>query len=425
MVVGEPGSMSTWTLSPDLPILADPAVPAADLLGDGSSDLIAAVLDTAGASISSSRPAQTSYYPGRSLTVSHQVRVRWADGTSTDESIVLSSGRKPPRDAVSFSDGDHQVVAWRVPHDPWLPGLPAALSPVTVGSLFDQLGLPSSGLRTRLRAYRPGRRAVVEVTGPGARAFLKVVPTRSVEKLHRAHEQLSGPLPVPASLGWSAEHGIVVLQALPGRTLRQAMLAGFGLPGASALLATLDLLPEVEGAEGDVPVDWRGHEFAELIASVAPDLDLRVRTLAEEMAPFKQRAAEAPVVPVHGDFYEAQLLVDGGRVTGLLDVDTFGPGRRIEDLATMVGHLAVMAIGSPRRGTIERYASRLLEHFDREVDPATLRAGIAGIALGLATGPFRVLDHDWHRHTEARVDLAERWLRSARRADSRVSASRG
>ncbi|NMH98548.1 hypothetical protein [Pseudonocardia acidicola] len=29
-------------------------------------------------------------------------------------------------------------------------------------------------------------------------------------------------------------------------------------------------------------------------------------------------------MPVHGDFYEAQLLVAGGAVTGLLDVDTTG-----------------------------------------------------------------------------------------------------
>lgn len=422
MVAVDDGSMSSRTLSPDLPLLADPAVPAADLLGDGSSDLIAAVLDTADATISRSRPAQTSYYPGRSLTVRHEVRVRCADGSSTDESIVVSSGRKPPREAVSFSDGEHEVVAWRVPHDPWLPGLPAALSPAAMSGLFDRLGLPSDDLRTRLRAYRPGRRAVVEVTGPGARAFLKVVPTRSVEKLHRAHELLSGPLPVPASLGWSAEHGIVVLQALPGRTLRQAMLAGFALPGASALLATLDLLPEPERSEGDVPVDWRGHEFAELIGNVAPDLAGRVVSVAGALEPFERRAAQDPVVAVHGDFYEAQLLVDGGRVTGLLDVDTFGPGRRVDDLSTMVGHLAVLAIGSPRRGAIERYASRLVDRFDREVDPAILRAGVAGIALGLATGPFRVLDQDWHRHTEARVDLAERWLRSAQRADSRAGA---
>ncbi|NLD77648.1 MAG: aminoglycoside phosphotransferase family protein, partial [Acidimicrobiales bacterium] len=352
--------MSTQTLAPDIPILNDPAVPSDDLLGDGAPAVIGAVLDAVEATVVRSRPAQTTYYAGRSLTVRHEVKVRWADGSHTDESIVVSAGRKPPRDAMTITDGDTEIVAWRVPHDPWLPGLAPALSPEAMSDLFERLGLPSKDLRSKLRAYRPGRRAVVEVTGPGARAFLKIVPPRKVEKLHRQHEALAGPLPVPASLGWSEEHGIVVLQALPGRTLREAMLAGFGLPDASALLATLDRLPAVDDATpDDVPVDWRAHEFADLIGNVAPELDRRLLGLADGLRPFESRAAQEPVVPVHGDFYEAQLLVDGGRVTGLLDVDTFGAGRRVNDLATMIGHLSVLALGSPKRAAIERYAARL------------------------------------------------------------------
>jgi len=318
---------------------------------------------------------------------------------------------------MTITDGDTEIVAWRVPHDPWLPGLAPALSPEAMSDLFERLGLPSKDLRSKLRAYRPGRRAVVEVTGPGARAFLKIVAPRKVEKLHRQHEALAGSLPVPASLGWSEEHGIVVLQALPGRTLREAMLAGFGLPDASALLATLVRLPAVDDATpDDVPVDWRAHEFADLIGNVAPELDRRLLGLADGLRPFESRAAQEPVVPVHGDFYEAQLLVDGGRVTGLLDVDTFGAGRRVNDLATMIGHLSVLALGSPKRAAIERYAARLLARFDREVDPALLRAAVASVVLGLATGPFRVLEPNWRYHTETRVALAERWLESARKA---------
>lgn len=412
--------MSTETLAPDLPIFEDPAVPAHDLLGAGSVEAIAATLAAVDGTVERSTPAQTTYYPGRSLTVRHDVRVRWADGSRTDESIVLGAGRKPPGDAMKVTDGHLEMVVWRVPHDPWLPGLAPALSPTAMTALFDQLGLPSDDLRTKLRAYRPGRRAVVEVTGRGARAFLKIVPTRSVEKLHRQHEALAGEVPVPASLGWSAEQGIVVLQALPGRTLRQALFGGFGLPGAGALLATLDRLPAIapgaDGASADVTVNWRAHEFADVIGNVAPELDRRVLALADGIRPYEKRAAGDDVVPVHGDFYEAQLLVDGGRITGLLDVDTFGAGRRVDDLATMIGHLSVLALGQPRRQAIERYAARLLDRFDREVDPGTLRAAVAGVVLGLATGPFRVLEPNWLHHTKARVALAERWLASARLA---------
>lgn len=401
----------------DLPVLDDPAVPAADILGDGAPAVLAAVLEPVGATAERLVPAQTSYYPGRSLSVRHEVTVRWADGTRTTESMVLASGRRAPEGAFTVTDGTHEVVVWRVPHDPWLPGLAPALEPDVVAPLLAGIGLEAPSLRTTMRAYRPGRRAVVEVTGAGVRSFLKVVPTRSVEALHRRHEALAGAVPVPHSLGWSAEHGIVVLQALPGRTLRQAMLARFGLPGPGALLRVLDALPAVDAA-GARSVDWRAGEFGTLLSAVMPELAGRTAALADGMAPFEARAGDEPIVPVHGDFYEAQLLVDGGAVTGLLDVDTFGPGRRVDDLATMIGHLSVLALGSPRRAVIERYAARLLDGFDRTVDPALLRAAVAGVVLGLATGPFRVLEPNWRHHTHARVELAERWLASAERVDA-------
>lgn len=407
---------TTHTSSAVPPVLDDRAVPADDLLGAGARAVIDAALGVAGAAAERSRAAQTAYHPGRSLAVHHEVRVRWPDGTRTDESVVLSAGRRPPRDAMTLNDGTHDVVAWRLPHDPWLPGLAPALHQAAAGELLGRVGLRAPTVRCTLRAYRPGRRAVVEVVGPGVRAFLKVVPTRSVERLHRRHESLTGSVPVPASLGWSADHGIVVLQALPGRTLRQALLARLPVPGPGAVLDLLDRLPHPLGNPGAVKPDWRAHEFADLIGAVAPDLARRTLALADGIRPFERSVGAHPLVPVHGDLYEAQLLVDGGRITGLLDVDTFGLGRRVDDLATMIGHLSVLAVGSPRRVVIERYAARLIHRFDRAVDPAALRAAVAAVTLGLATGPFRVLEPHWHHHTEVRVALAERWLDSARRA---------
>lgn len=407
--------MSVPHLAPDLPVLDDPAVAADDVLGEGAIAALSAILESCGACVERAVPAQTTYYPGRSLTVRHEVVVRWADGTRTTESMVLSSGRKVPEGALVISDGTNDVVAWRLPHDPWLPGLAPALDPSRVRPLLAEVGLEAPELRCAFRAYRPGRRAVVEVTGAGVRSFLKVVTPRSVEALHRRHELLSGPVPVPQSLGWSAEHGIVVLQALAGRTLRQALLARFGLPGPNALLAVLEALPPV-GVDDAPAVDWRAHEWASLVGSVAPELAEPTRTLADGLAPFESEAAAQPVVAVHGDFYEAQLLVDGGSVTGLLDVDTFGAGRRVADLAAMIGHLSVLAIGSPRRAVIERYATRLLDGFDRHVDPALLRAAISGVVLGLASGSFRVLEPNWRQHTQRRVDLAGQWLASAHKA---------
>ena len=413
-------TLTAAALPSDLPILHDPAVPARDLLGEDAGALISALLEPAGAAARTFRPTQSTYYPGRSLTVAHQVEVEWADGRSTTETVVLSSGRRTPKGALIFTDGDHEVLAWRFPHDPWLPGLAPVMDPRSLTALLADLGLNVEDPRTKVRAYRPGRRAVVEVTGSGVRVFLKVVTPRSVEALQRSHVELSGRAPVPQSLGWSPDHGVVVLEAVPGRTMRDALFAGAPLPGPDVLLAVLDSLAphEEPGEVTEVPVDWRAQEFASVIGSVMPELAEPTRRLADQITPFALLASRDPVVPSHGDFYEAQLLVDDDSVTGLLDVDTYGPGRRVEDLATMIGHLSVLALGSTDRAGLERYAAHLLEGFDRVVDPAVLRGAVAAVVLGLATGSFRVMDPGWRRHTADRVALAGEWVASAQRVSA-------
>ncbi|MGQ0573367.1 MAG: phosphotransferase, partial [Pseudonocardia sp.] len=118
-----------------------------------------------------------------------------------------------------------------------------------------------------------------------------------------------------------------------------------------------------------------------------------------------------PLVPVHGDLYDSQLLVDGGRVTGLLDVDTAGGGHRVDDWANLLAHLSVLADEglAPARG----YGAELLAHAERRLPRGRLRPRVAAAVLGLATGPFRVQQRDWAARTERRLDLAQRWLAGA------------
>lgn len=404
----------------DVPALTDPSVPAEALLGPGAPALLAAAVAAGGGELRSLTPRQTTYHPGRSLTVRYDAAVRWRTGPVTNEMLVAAAGGRVPAGALVLDDGDHQVAVWRVPSDPYLPGLAPALDSATVRRLLGDLGAPVAECTPRLRAYRPGRRAVIEITAPGARLFLKVVRPRLAAALHDRHRLLADHVPVPRSLGWSDELGLVALQAVGGVTLRRALDQRRGLPAGPGLTGLLDRLPEPGGGSQPV-VGWHTGRFATLIAAVAPDLAERVGALSEELAAAEE-TAELPAVPVHGDFHEAQLLVDGGRITGLLDVDTFGRGRRVDDLATLIGHLSTLAVSSPRREAIERYAAKLLDTFDRSVDPVLLRHAVASVVLGLATGPFRVLEPAWRTTTARRVRLAERWLVSARRLAGTPSA---
>jgi aminoglycoside phosphotransferase (APT) family kinase protein len=94
-------------------------------------------------------------------------------------------------------------------------------------------------------------------------------------------------------------------------------------------------------------------------------------------------------VPSHGDFYEANLLVSGGGVSGLLDVDAVGPGHLVDDLGCFLGHLLVLPSLDPGYIHVPAAAERFTAAFEEHVDPAALRARAAGVALTLVAGAKR------------------------------------
>ncbi len=116
---------------------------------------------------------------------------------------------------------------------------------------------------------------------------------------------------------------------------------------------------------------------------------------------------------MHGDFHSSQILIEEGRIVGLVDIDTAGIGQRANDLASLLGQLSTVATVSQNPAPIDEFRGLLLEDFSQRTDPASLRRRVAGAIVGLATGPFRVQLPDWPEATLRRLELAERWLDSA------------
>jgi hypothetical protein len=207
--------------NPSTAKLRDHDVPAVRvLLADGVPLPLTAVFAEAGVIVEQAVATQVTWWPGKSIVVRYRAR---CTGTLHGEhQIVACAGNIPDGAAVVEGNGI-QIGVWRVPHDPALPGLAAALDPRTASTLVRDLGMPDGRVRTRLRAYRPGRRAVVEVRGDRTLVYLKLVRPAEVERLHRSHTDLSARFPVPPSLGFDAGLGVLALRALPGVTLRQAL----------------------------------------------------------------------------------------------------------------------------------------------------------------------------------------------------------
>ena len=391
--------------------IVDEGVPALPvLLGSESGDVLATAVAPHGGSIRSSRVTQIRYTPGSAIVVRYRVDVGWNGGRSTREILIAASGLSVPENFPVLASGDVEIALWTYPNDPFLPGLATAAQPDPASRLLAQLGVDARRPRLRLRAYRPGRRAVVEVNTPRARVFLKVVRPSRVADLQAKHTELSSAVPVPHSHGWNKSIGLVALQAMPGKPLRLALESGRRkLPAAAQFLSMLDSFPDSSSAVTVKGPEQKTAFHARLLKAVTPELDGRIDAIVEQTS----APVDEPTVPVHGDFHSSQLLVRGSNLTGLIDVDTAGVGQRSSDLAVLLAHMSTVGLSTAARRQIDRYGAELIREFDTVVDPAFLRRKVAAAILGLATGPFRVNVARWPTQTERRIALAEQWIASA------------
>ena len=329
-------------------------------------------------------------------------RVGWAD-RDQDETYVVGHG-------------DGRV--WRFPLDPDLPALPAACDRSRVRDLLVELGLVGPGtrlhdVRITRRGYRPGQRAVLEARAGEAAVFLKVARPHRIGEVHRRHRLLhESGVPVAAPLHVTPE-GLLVLESLPGRSLRSAVRsAGAAALRPERLLEVLDALPAGLLSLTQRPA-WADHatHYADVLSAALPAEAARAGYLASVVQE-GLAGLDEPVRPVHGDLYEAHVLVGSGRVTGLLDVDGAGPGRRSDDLACLLAHLEVLALVRPQdrtrvRGALETWGGALVS--GSGVDPRAVRLRTVGVLLSLATEPYRRQQREWRAATSARLELADGW----------------
>ncbi|HUP17127.1 MAG TPA: phosphotransferase [Acidimicrobiia bacterium] len=394
------------------------------LLAAGIPEPLKAAMAASRVTVEAAEAVQVTHWPGRSVTVRYKAELA-GPGVQGSHQLVAIGGKVPDGAAVVAS-GSHRIGIWRVPFDPFLPGLSAALNPPAAAALMAQLGVQGDGWATRLVAYRPGKRAVVHVAGAAGQVagtvsqiagsvgtgsvYLKLLPTDQIERLHVEHRKIARELPIPQSLGVSHELGLVALQTLPGMTLREALVKGLEAPLPEAVLSLPAALPDPPFGQLVASPIQRAASVAGILGFLLPERSQQVASIIDRIG---QESGEASV-PVHGDFYESQVLVDGGRIVGMLDIDTFGWGRPADDPATLLGHLAVLDQSKPST-SVRSFASRLVQLCDRNLDPIDLRMRVAAVVLGLATGPFRVQRANWPEMTRARLDLAGRWCASAAR----------
>jgi len=385
---------------------------AAELMtASDAGDLLDAACRASGTELVGWRLRSVHHRGRRSVSVVYEATLATGDERRDVLLVAHVDTRGAPEGAVVLEGEGQRIAVWRFPHDPYLTGLPAAVHRRRVRELLDELGAPLGDVRLHTRAYRPSRRAVVEVTLHGGDAigrilYLEVLSGGRAEELAAVHRQLGGVVPVPGVVGVGAAQGILALEAMPGATLRSALVDGHDLPAAEEVVGLAERIAACGLETRRDPIRFADPgRHVDLLRRLVPDAGSALVRAADAAA-----AVTGTLVGVHGDLHDGQVLVEEGAVVGLLDVDGAGTGLMAQDLGGLLAHLEVVGEVWPRaRERAGAYAAEVAAAASRLVGWRQLARGAAGAWLGLATGPYRAQDPDWPQATRHRIAQAESW----------------
>ncbi|MFN3866477.1 MAG: phosphotransferase, partial [Demequina sp.] len=198
-----------------------------------------------------------------------------------------------------------------------------------------------------------------------------------------------------APLALDAGDGIVVVQEADGTPMTRALHRPDGTDPAridpAMLLAAMDRLPdEATSLDRRPPVPDRVAQYAAMAVDEGLPRD-RVEALAQRIEAALSAAPEHPVVATHGDLHAANIYLDDAasptRVEAVIDLDTLGPGRRIDDCACMVAHMLVLPqLDAEGYRGVPAVAAQVLEAFGERFGMPELRARVAANILSLVAG---------------------------------------
>lgn len=390
------------------------------LTSDDVGSLLAAAVQHAGGTLVSWALDHVDANPAQSTTATYSALVDWPYGRR-EELLGVSARASGPADtdtaAEIFADGEREVAVWIYPQDPDLPGLARAAYAESMAELANSRhifahAVTPDDLSLQMIGYRPRRRAVVKVRAGAEVVYVKVLRSRLFADVLARHRLLAeAGLPV-ADVAATTDDHLLVLRELHGEPLAKAIFEPAEPCTAEALIELLDAMPaSVARLDRRPPWSDAVAHYARMVAAalpaLGPRLDWLVETIGQGLAPIAPGNE-----PTHGDFHEGQVHVAGGRVCGLLDTDTIGPGRRADDLACLVAHLStIQRMNSTQEARVHQLIRRWVPVFDTRVDATELRLRSAAVIISLATGPFRGQEPDWERETATMIGSAEALVR--------------
>jgi hypothetical protein len=270
-------------------------------------------------------------------------------------------------------------------HDPELAALPVLTDPTTARAVLEAAlgdrhpGLTLTGVTPRLLQYKPGHRATISLQLARPAQADPSWPHQVIAKtyadtggastyawmrdLWRHGVGRDGVPRLAEPLAYLPDHRTLLQGVLPGDRTLADLVTGAGTPTTSlesALRSTARGLTALHGcglaAGPPRTVASELTTIERVLTRLAPTFPEQVgRDARELLGSLAARAGDDPVemVPVHGAFRPAQVLLDGTR-PGFLDFDGFGQGEPALDVGRFLAKLAEVAGERDRRVHLAR-----------------------------------------------------------------------
>lgn len=359
------------------------------------------------------RTDATHFRAHRDVSIGYQVWSTTPDGTEVEQYLVVTTARVKGDGVVRIANDEYSFRVWQHPQDPVLESTAAAYDPTTVQTWLQRMGNPGPVRELSSLVYRPMRRAVLRATTDTNTYFVKVQrPRRHLQYVERM--AVLAPADVTAPILSVPAPGVCISAATPGTSLAHA-LAAWSMedavePEPASLVDLLDRIPS-----GVMNFDARSDWDAELIAHAEGarvtlgSHDREVSDIVSAVREGYRRGDRGPVVPTHGDFYEANIFTIDGRASSFIDTDAVGPGHRAADFACLMAHLVVLPdLSSTHYRRLPELLPGWQAHFEQLVDPVAFRARVAATVLSLING-------SGPEQARARLAIAEQWAGSITR----------
>lgn len=269
--------------------------------------------------------------------------------------------------------------------------------------------------------YKPERRLVARLDKPGGQsATVKFYTRREFSRnMHVRNRQAKGvSVMMPRCIGASTKHCAYAFEWIPGATLRS--YASYPAVSEKNFHKAGRLISRYHSGSAtglDVENDSASSQslgaLAGQLAFLLPELGDRARNLATDLQS-RLGVGSAELCPVHGDFYDKQIIVGAGGLS-LIDFDRAHLGSACEDIACFLAHQELLVIKNQATGkqsVSDRSAAFLAGyaeaggHFEEEQLPGWIALHL----LRLSHNPFRDRSPDWPNQTAKILQKAEEFM---------------